>query len=152
MAKALAQDRIHTLMVPLHRLALLVPSALVAEVVNPAPLSPLPLAPNWLKGVLSWRSRPVPVISFEELTDSETGMPTARAKIVIFYPLPGRRPYEFFGVQSLAEPQPRTFHDATQLQTLVEHQSPLAAAAMQIDSIVALIPDLQALSAALYPR
>lgn len=152
MAKPLVQDRIHTLMVPLHRLALLVPSALVAEVVNPAPLSPLPLAPVWLKGVLSWRSRPVPVISFEDLLGAETGTPTPRAKIVIFYPLPGRRPYEFFGVQSLAEPQPRTFHDAQQLQNRVEHRSPLAAAAMQIDSTLALIPDLQALSATLYPR
>lgn len=152
MAKPLTQDRIHTLMVPMHQLSLLVPSALVAEVVNPAPLAPLPLAPTWLKGILNWRSRPVPVISFEELLNGEAGTPTARAKIVIFYPLPGRRPYEFFGVQSLAEPQPRTFHDAQQLQNRVEHRSPLVAAAMQIDSTVTLIPDLQGLSATLYPR
>lgn len=149
--KKAVQDRIHTLILPLAQFSLLVPSALVAEVVNVSEVGTLPLAPPWLLGIMNWRARPVPVISFDYLLDTPVPVATARAKIVIFYPLQGRKPWEFFGLMSNAEPQPRTFQDPEALSNRVANESPYIATALQLDKYVVGIPELGALKRLFYP-
>lgn len=149
--KKAAQDRIHTLILPLAQFSLLVPSALVAEVVNVAEVSGLPLAPPWLLGVMNWRARPVPVVSFDHLLGNPIPTPSARAKIVIFYPLEGRKPWEFFGVMTSAEPQPRSFHDPEALSQRVANDNPYIATALQLDKFIVGIPELNALKRLFYP-
>lgn len=150
--KAVSQARIHTLVLPLSAYSLLLPSALIAEVVNAVELSSLPLAPPWMRGMMNWRSRPVPIVSFDYLLGH--GMPpvNARSKIVVFYPLEGRNPWEFFGIVSSAEPQPRTFHDAEALANVVENKNPYIAMAVQLDKLQVGIPDLGALKTLFFPR
>ncbi len=149
--KRLSTNRIHTLLVPLARSALLVPSALVAEVVNVAPLQPIPLSETWSLGLMSWRSRPVPVVSYDALLGDAPPAVTPRSKIIVFYPLEGRAPSEFFGIVSTAEPQPRTFQDGQALSNTVENNSPYLAMSVQLDKGVASIPDLNALKKLFYP-
>lgn len=146
------QARIHTLVLPLSAYSLLIPSALIAEVVNVVELGSLPLAPPWQRGLMNWRSRPVPVISFDHLLGNGTPPVTPRSKIVVFYPLEGRNPWEFFGIVSSAEPQPRTFHDAEALANVVENNSPYIAMAIQLDKLQVGIPDLAALKDLFFPR
>lgn len=150
--RQVAQDRIHTLLVPLGSASLLVPSALVAEVINVGPLQTLPLSEPWLLGLMNWRSRPVPVVSFDILLGHPIPPVGPRAKIVIFYPLEGRNAYEFFGVITAAEPQPRTFHDGQALSQTVENTSPYLALTLQLDKAVAGIPNLEALRGLFYPQ
>lgn len=149
--KRLSADRVHALLVPLVRNTLLVPSALVAEVVNAVPLQTIPLTEPWLLGMMNWRSRPVPVISYDLLLGDAPMATTARSKIVVFYPLDSRGPNEFFGVLTTAEPQPRTFHDGQALTQTVENKTPYFALAIQLEKIVVGIPDLNALKALFYP-
>lgn len=144
-------EPVHALIAPLAQVSLLVPSALVAEVVNVGRLNAVPFSPPWVLGVLNWRSRPTPVVSFEALSGSAVTQPGPRSKIVVFYPLHGRRAWEFFGILTSGEPQPRTFHDAQALSATVDNSNPYLATAMRLEQGVVGIPDLATLKKVFYP-
>src|SRR3990167_4209641 len=99
--------RLHSLEVPLEGSTLLLPSAAVAEVINPVFLTPVPFCHPWLRGVIGWRTLVVPVISFEVLLGGLAPVNPVAGKIVILYPLSGRNDWEFFGMWSVAEPRPQ---------------------------------------------
>ncbi len=153
---------LHALEIPTRALSLLVPSACVAEVVSPTVLAALPLSPEWVLGVMGWRSRPVPVISLENMTGGaevaseslSAADPGARrrrsGKIVVFYPLPGRKPWEFFGIVACSEPQSRVVDSVALASAVVVPNSGIIAMTVQIGNSSVAIPDMNALAAALY--
>lgn len=148
-----SQERIHSLEIPLADGALLVPSAAVAEVSNPTELFPLPGTPPWVLGVVGWRSQAVPVVSFEALMGRPASFVVSGSKVVVFYPLAGRRDGEFYALLSSAEPRPQTVTSG-----LIEPQdpaelpdTPLVAAGVRIKDRTLLIPDFEALRDAFYP-
>ena len=148
------QAQVHALLVPLQQIALLVPTALIAEVVNLEDLVPVPRGPNWMLGALNWRARAVPVVSFDALLGHVPQPPGRRAKLVVFYPLEGRQSWEYFAVMAASEPQPRAFsdQDATQLKGAVAvNSSPYVAMALNLAGELAMIPDFHALHRAFYP-
>lgn len=152
MMKARAQDRIHSLEIPLADTSLLVPSASIAEVVTAGSLTPVPASPHWFVGVLGWRLQAVPVISFEVLLGGAVAAPMAASKIVVFYPLPGRKPHEFFGVLSQFEPRPQSIDAAAAIAAEPGDlpDSPYLAAGLKVDGRLLAIPDLDALRALFY--
>lgn len=154
MADPKAQTRMHLLEIPLSRFQLLVPSATVAEVVTMSPLLRIPRVPPWVLGVLGWRGRAVPVISFEALLLSAAPEPAARTKMVVFYPLPGRSDTEFFAMLSVREPQPRVIVDADDVvaNPAGAVESPYVASTVKLGDSTLLIPDFDALKAAFYPK
>lgn len=145
-------EPVHALEIPTGAVTLLVPSACIAEVINVRDMVPLPGASDWVTGVIGWRSRPVPVIPFERLLNKPPSAPTARSKFIVFYPLPGCQPWEFFAIVSTGEPQPRTLDaadtptDATDLPA-----SRFIAMGLKLDRSVLAIPNFEALRAELYP-
>ena len=80
-------QRLHSLEVPLEGVTLIVPSAAVAEVINPIDMAPVPFSEPWLKGVIGWRTLAVPVVSLEVLLGGAAPVDISMGKIVIFYPL-----------------------------------------------------------------
>lgn len=151
MKRTQAQERIHTLIIPLVDFALLVPSALVAEVVHASELVPMPCSEKWLMGMLSWRARPVPVISFDALLGADLVSNTSQSKIVIFYPLSKRKAWDFFGVLTSGEPQPQTFADANELNNTVESASPYLATTIKLERGNVGIPAMDVLHKVFYP-
>src|SRR3989304_4112176 len=149
-----APDRIHALELPLTSFSLLIPSASTAEVVNLPHLTAVPLGAPWLLGVMGWRTLAVPVISYELLMGARTyPAPSAASKAVIFFPLPGRKEWEFFGILAAAEPRPQTVVaslaipvDAGELP-----DSPYVASGLRIGGKVVAIPDMAVLRKAFYP-
>jgi len=141
---------VHALEVPTESLPLLLPSACMAEVVPVTALTRVPLSPPWALGVLGWRSRPVPVFSYDLLAGHEWRSPGQRARIVVLYPLPGRAEWEFVGLLSSAEPQTRSV-DAALAGVSVQDSYPCIAAGLRIQDRVVGIPDFAALAKALYP-
>lgn len=153
--KAIAREQVQTLLLPLQQAALLVPTALVAEVVNvDEDLQPMPRSADWVVGLLNWRARPVPVVSFEALLGGAPASRGRRSKVVVFYPLPGRKSWEFFGVLTAAEPQPREFTDieaANLKDAAVESGNSYIAMSVRLDHLTAGIPDFEALGRLFYP-
>ncbi len=146
---ALASNRIHGLLLPVGDRFLLVPSALVAEISVLTTLTHLPLAPNWVLGVMSWRSRPVPVCDLARFWGAPV-TPGEKSRVVVFYPLPGRQPSEFFALITSAEPQPRTIDTPAVLLTDDDAVHPYLAVSLDLDSKRVGIPDLEALKGLFY--
>lgn len=146
-------SRLHTLELPLGKFGLLVPSAAVAEIVALGPLSPVPYSPPWTLGALAWRTLAVPVISFEALLGGKAPVPGTSAKIVVFYPLSGRREWEFFGIVTVSEPRPRAL-DNTKVEPVSSAElpaSPYIAGTLKMNEQALAIPHLDALKQVLYP-
>lgn len=146
-----AAGSLHALEVPTHTLPLLLPSACIAEVVSLSQLAPVPQSPSWVVGVLGWRSRPVPVFSYDVLAGGELYAPGPRARVIVLYPLPGRETWEFVGLLAASEPQSRQV-DAGAASVAVEDSYPGIAAGIRFDDRLVGIPDFNALAAILYPR
>jgi len=72
-------------------------------------------------------------------------------KVVVFYPLPGRQPWEFFGIIAAAEPQSRVVDSTALASTADVPDSVFIASALRLGDSVLGIPDMDALAAALYP-
>jgi chemosensory pili system protein ChpC len=146
----MVRDPVHALEVPTDNLPLLLPSACMAEVVALPRLARVPQAPPWLIGVLGWRLRPVPVVSYDLLTGGAGHTPGPRARVVVLYPLPGRKPWEFVGILSVAEPQSRII-DGGVAPAALEDSFRYIAAALKFDERTVGIPDFAALAKILYP-
>lgn len=150
--KQRGMEPVHALEIPIGDIALLVPSACIAEVINPGDLSPLPCAPSWVVGVIGWRSRAVPVVSFERLLDKPQSASTARSKFIVLYPLPGCKPWKFFAIQSTIEPQTHILDGTDTPATSADlPDNRFFAMGLKLGSGVLAIPDFAALKAALYP-
>jgi chemosensory pili system protein ChpC len=152
--RAQGADRLHVLEVPLSGLSLLLPSASIAEVASYAEATTVPFAPRWLLGVVGWRTAAVPVVSFEALLGGAPVAPAPAAKIVILYPLPGRREWEFVALLSAAEPRPRAVEGAglVAAEPADLPASPYLAAGLKAQGGRLLaVPDFEALKATFYP-
>jgi len=148
-----ADDRIHSLEIPLIGCSLLVPSAAVAEVTNPTTVHSVPGGPAWLLGVIGWRAQAVPVVSFEGMLGKEVSDLQPASKMVVFYPIAGRRAGDFYAILSVSEPRPQSVGANT-----VEPEdpsllpdSPLIATGVRIKGRSMMIPDFDALRSVFYP-
>lgn len=150
MLSSTAQQTVHSLEIPTDTLPLLLPSACMAEVVTLSHMARVPGAPPWVLGVLGWRLRPVPVVSYDMLAGGEWRAPGPRARVVVLYPLPGREPWEFVGILSASEPQSRVI-DAGAASMTVQDVYPCIAAALRLNERIVGIPDFVALERTLYP-
>ena len=146
------RDQIHALSIPTRAGTLLVPSATIAEVVNVSAMAPVPLGPNWLLGVVGWRTLAVPVVSLEAMFGKAPVPPGTTSKAVVFYPLAGRAQWEYFAVLSSAEPRPQPV-DASAVSVAAAElpQSALVAGGLKIGELSLWIPDLEALKQVFYP-
>lgn len=145
-----APGSVHTLLIPTQHTSLLVPSATIAEVINPVNLIRQPYSPAWCVGLIGWRAHAVPIISLEILEGKPAPTPGPRSKYVIFFPFPGCNPWEFFGILSSAEPQPHTIVDTSEMRTETP-KLPYAASALNMNNNIAVIPDMAKLKAAFFP-
>ncbi len=131
---------------------MVVPSAAVAEVINPINMVPVPFSEPWLKGVIGWRTLGVPVLSLEVLLGAAAPVDIAIGKIVIFYPLSGRKDWEFYALLATAEPRPLVLdgsQPAAERSELLD--SPYIAAGLKINDRLMFIPDADALRKTFYP-
>jgi chemosensory pili system protein ChpC len=152
MKKPRVGPRLHSLEVPLDGITLIVPSAAVAEVINPLTLTPVPFGQPWLKGVFGWRTLAVPVISFEALVGMPEPASTAAGKIVIFYPLRGRADWEFYGMFATAEPRPQALSQNEPVASDSElPKLPCIAAGLKVGGKLMLIPDIDEIKKVFYP-
>ena len=89
---------IHCLVVSVNGESILLPNAAVAEVVNYIDPEVVNDAPEWLLGLISWRERRLPLISFEKVSGSHQAYPGNGDRIVICNSLNGNRNVPYVGL------------------------------------------------------
>lgn len=100
---------VRALVLPLLGEDVLLPSAVVAEVIGYTRPEPLDGAPEWLLGTLEWRGQRVPVVAIEAAMGAQ-GAGRAedegrRARIVVLYGLNSRLAVPYYGVLTQGVPQ-----------------------------------------------
>jgi chemosensory pili system protein ChpC len=136
---------IRSVLIPLQQGQLLLPNALVAEVVGFQPPEPLADAPDWLLGQVEWRQQRVPLVSFERVMGlpAEAAGGGRRARLAICYALGGnpRLPYIALlahSIPRLVKVSEENVAAATELQEL----GPEVLRQVEINGEPALIPDM----------
>lgn len=89
---------IHCLVININTEQLLLPNAAVAEVVNYSDPETVDGAPDWLLGLITWRDRRIPVVSFERVSQSEAEFTGSGERIVICNSLNGNRNVPYVGI------------------------------------------------------
>lgn len=147
-------ERLHTLIVPTQDYALLLPSAMTAEVINVPTITKLPFSQPWVIGTIGWRRRAVSVISWEILLGGREVPPVFnRSKLVILHPLQGRNHWEFFALFASSDPQPHMVDSASEFEANGTSgiESPFIAAVTVIGKQDIVIPNMAEFEKALYP-
>lgn len=146
-------DRMHTLIIPIHGGAVMVPSVMTAEIIALPALIEMPFAEPWLLGVGKWRGRAVPVVSYEVMIGLRTEpFVHGRTKLVVFHPVTRRNDWDFIGILATAEPQPYTVSSALDLVSDDENaDSAYIGARIKLHSQQVIIPNIDAMRESFYP-
>ena len=138
---------IHCMMVPTNRETLLLPTSVMAEVLDFEQPVPMDMAPPWLLGQIEWEKRQVPIFSFSALINgTEIGEIPDRSKIIIIKSLAdsGRVPY--LGLLLGDLPRPVTVREADLRETGDEKKSMGVFRRISVGEEHAIIPDLDRLT------
>ncbi|VVO40856.1 chemotaxis protein CheW [Pseudomonas fluorescens] len=127
------------LLLPLADRNLILPNVAIAELIDYQPGAFDLDTPPWYLGLVIWRDRQIPLLSFESACGSKTVIGD-RARIVVLNALGGRPQLKFIAL--LVQGIPRSYKLDSQLSYVDVPLCPLEKAAVQIAEQVAKVPDL----------
>ncbi|MES9969564.1 MAG: chemotaxis protein CheW, partial [Candidatus Thiodiazotropha sp.] len=79
-----AVKEVRSVLIPLHELQLLLPNAVIAEVIGyQQPEPPEAGKPDWFVGSYVWRGVVIPVVSFEGMLGEQVISPGQRGRIMV---------------------------------------------------------------------
>lgn len=141
--------QVKCLILPLQQGVLLVPNAVVAEVLNNQALrSPPVSAPAWQLGQIEWREEPeLRVVSFEGICGDTLPIVKAEANVVVMHSIDPQQKTRYYGIYIDNVPS-FEFVDNTTL-TLASDQSSNAdyvASKVFVNGIEGYVPDLDELA------
>jgi chemosensory pili system protein ChpC len=142
---------VHTLLISMEYGSLMVPSVMVAEVLPVQVIFDVDNPRRWVLGRIHWRGLSIPVISFERLVCDLRPTRDSYSRVVVFYPLPGHRHDDYFGVLTTADP--RSMLVGEELVTCALPDTVTGryiSSAVEVRGQVATIPDVDALATAIY--
>ncbi len=90
------QDSIRCIQLPLMNFQLLLPNAVVAEIISY--VRPDQAGDDWLDGVMIWRGVSVPVVSVEKMCQQEHIEPGVRSRIAVIYNLHNDDDMPYLGI------------------------------------------------------
>jgi chemosensory pili system protein ChpC len=139
-----AVKEVRSVLIPLHELQLLLPNAVIAEVIAYQKPEPVEAGkPDWLVGTILWRGVIIPVVSFEGMLGERVVMPGHRGRIMVMNTLNQNQKVTHIGLLVQAIPSlvrvnaeniiPLNPDD--ELDVLVKQQ-------VELDLNPAMIPDL----------
>jgi chemosensory pili system protein ChpC len=141
---------VRCLALPIAGEQILVPNAVVAEVVAAETVSPVSGDPEWLLGRLTWRGSVLPLVCMEAAVGGTRPELGARSKIVILKALSASEPLKNFAVLVQGIPhQVLATNQTVTLESPINDGRPFVAADLQVEGEQAFIPDLDAVEEAL---
>jgi chemosensory pili system protein ChpC len=142
---------VHTLLIHMDYGSLMVPSVMVAEVLPVEVIYDADDPRHWVLGRVHWRALSISVISFERMVSDLRLTRDNYSRVVVFYPLPGHRHDDFFGILTMRDP--RSMLVSKDLVTCALPNNVTGrfiASAVEVRGRVATIPDVDALATAIY--
>lgn len=144
---ASAAPEIRALLAPLEGAKLLVPSSVVAEVIEYTKPAPYPHGPAWLMGELEWNGWQVPIISLAMLSGASNQDPaTSAGRILIVKTLSESASIYYVGILISALPRLMTL-GPDQVESCVADSTPPAVfARVRLGESEALVLELDELT------
>lgn len=143
-------ETVRSIILPLSGDALLLPGAMLAEVLSCGDLKPIDDAPQWLVGSISWRERELPVIDLSGQRDGPSSE-GEQHKLAVVYALHASAQLRCYGLLCNAVPRPVQASPlsvkASAGSESVERK--FEAQAVRVDGERAYIPDIDALESAM---
>lgn len=90
---------VRCLLLPLYNMTLLVPNTMVAEVIDYKPADSAAQMPEWITGILPWRGKNIPVVSFEHLLGQDVIFRSDDNRYVICNTLNGNARVPFIAIE-----------------------------------------------------
>jgi chemosensory pili system protein ChpC len=138
---------IHCMLAPADLESLLLPTGVMAEVIDYQSPSPMEGAPPWLLGQIEWEKRQVPVFSFSALINaSDVGDISENAKILIIKSLADSARVPFLGILISDLPRMLNVEEHDLVQTGDEKKSLGVFSRITLDKQPAIVPDLDRLT------
>lgn len=138
-------DAVYSLLIPLDGYTLLLPNTAVAEVLSYQRPDAALAAPEWLLGMLLWRERRIPMISFEAASGGRPARPHRRSRIVVLNTLSGNPDMPYIAVLTQGIPQLRALGENAVEREEGEASASVACRVRLGGREPALIPDLDEL-------
>ncbi|MGD8908025.1 MAG: chemotaxis protein CheW [Chromatiales bacterium] len=135
---------VRSVLLPLGNHQLLLPNAVVAEVMGFQTPDRVEGTPDWFLGNTVWRGIMIPVISFEAMNGGEVMTPGHRGRIAIMNALNQHPRFSHFGLVVQAIPSLVRVSTDNVLPIVDENEpnNPLICQPVELDMSPALIPDL----------
>jgi chemosensory pili system protein ChpC len=138
---------IHCMMIPAQDATLLLPTSVMAEVMDYVEPQPIEDSPPWLFGQVEWEGRQVPVFDFSALINgADPQSPTSRARIMVLKSLSDSNRMPYIGLLMTGLPRPVTLKDSALEQTGDEKKSLGVFSHVRLEGEDAIIPDMDRLS------
>lgn len=139
----IAELRVRAFTLPLNNMTLLLPSTVVAEVLDYREAELAGHMPEWFLGMLLWRGRHVPLFRFEKLIGREPAKRTQGTRHIVCNTLNGSDLIPFIAIEIDGMPQ---LHMITQgmltLNTEATDDEPVVQAQLRLDGESVIVPDL----------
>ena len=147
MRKAGKSPVIHCMLAPAEKETLLLPTGIMAEVIDFQNPSPLDASPPWLLGQIEWENRQVPVFSFSALINaSEIGEISTKSKILIIKSLADSARVPYLGILLSELPRMLNVMEKDMIQTGDDKKSLGVFSRITLEDQPAIVPDLDRLT------
>ncbi len=138
---------LHCMLIPTHRETLLLPTSVMAEVVDYTAPRPAEDAPPWLLGQIDWENRQVPVFGFGALINgTDAGEIPKRSKIMILKSLTDSTRMPYLGLLMSDLPRPVQVREKDPQKTGDDKKSLGVFSRVQLEGEDAIIPDMDRLA------
>jgi chemosensory pili system protein ChpC len=143
MSQAVVKE-VRSVLIPLHELQLLLPNAVIAEVIAYQQPDPGESGgPDWLIGTIMWRGVVIPVVSFEGMLGEQVVLPGHRGRIMVMNTLNQNQKVTHIGLLVQAIPS----LVRVSANNIIPHNpddelDPLVKQQVELDLNPALIPEL----------
>lgn len=146
------EAEVRSVLLPLADKTLLLPNAVVAEVIDNQTTEDKPDKQDWYLGDLSWRGVTIPLISMEMLLGGESASPSPDGKCVVLNTLTRRKELTHIAFHTQQVPSLVRVSAGNISVTEQEDSSDNILRHVEIQNQTALIPDLDALESQLVQK
>jgi chemosensory pili system protein ChpC len=137
---------VRSVLIPLAASRLLLPNAVVAEVIDYQAPERRDGVPDWYLGDISWRGLSLPVVSFEALMGGEYVVPASRGRCIVLNTMSGRASLTHIVIVSQAIPSlVRVTAEAVSSPDIQSDMGDVVERMVNVNDSLALIPNLDRL-------